>query len=192
PDLMEVAAAARNAVFLPYGHVDVAATPVVPPRAGPVRFLHLPSVRDVKGTELFENAVGELKAAGVSCSLTVADSVSNDEAARLIAGHDVLLDQLRVGWYGGVAVEAMAAGKPVVAHIVDADLPRIPAQMAADLPVVRARPDTVADVLRSVAGWTEQERAAASERSRAFAERWHMPQAVARQVLDAYEAARQE
>ena len=48
------------------------------------------------------------------------------------------MDQLFAGWYGGVAVEAMALGKPVLAYIRDEDLKFVPSKMASDLPIVRA------------------------------------------------------
>lgn len=191
PDLMPQLPADRGrAHFLPYGHVDIAAIRAAPPGDGPIRFLHLPTNRAVKGTEFFIDAVARLTREGRPCELTVAEGVSNSDALALIGTHDVLLDQLRAGWYGGVAVEAMAAGKPVVAHILEQDLACIPAGMAHDLPVVIANPDTVYEVLRTLVAEPRDRLAERAKASRAYVERWHAPERVAAQVMDAYGDAR--
>ena len=190
PDLMPQLPAERNrAQFLPYGHVDIAAIKTTPPGDGPIRFLHLPTNRAVKGTEHVIDAIGKLKRAGKPCELTIAEGVSNSTAIELMGTHDVLLDQLRAGWYGGVAVEAMAAGKPVVAHILEQDLAHIPAEMARDLPIINANPDTVFAVLRDLVAEPRDSLADRARASRAYVERWHAPGRVAAQVMEAYRGA---
>ena len=60
---------------------------------------------------------------------------------------DVLeVDQLLAGWYGGAAVEAMMMGVPVIAYMREEDLGWVPADMARELPVVSATPDSLVAV----------------------------------------------
>lgn len=185
PDLL--AALPPGAAFLPYGHVEPARHALRPPQEGrPLRLLHMPTHRAVKGTDIFVGAVQRLRAAGAAVELTLVEDRSNAEALAILAEHDVLLDQLRVGWFGGVAVEAMAMGKPVIAYLNPADEALVPAAYRAALPVIRADPTDVESVL---AGLLAAPRVALREqglRARRFVEDWHDPAAVARQVLDAY------
>ena len=185
PDLL--AALPEGATFLPYAHVEPARHALRPPAAeGPLRLLHMPTDRAVKGTALFEEAVRRLRDAGARMDLTILEGRPNAEALAAIAAHDVLLDQLHVGWFGGVAVEAMAMGKPVVAYINPRDEALVPPAYRAALPVLRADP---ADVMAALARLVAMPRAAlrdAGARGRSFVETWHDPDTIARQVLEAY------
>jgi len=185
PDLL--AALPPGAIFLPYGHVDPARHAPRPPGEGrKLRLLHMPTNRAVKGTDLFIAAVDRLRKAGAAVELTLVEGRSNAEALAILAEHDVLLDQLHVGWFGGVAVEAMAMGKPVIAHLNPADEALVPEAYRAALPVIRADPANVDAVL---AGLLATPRTALREqglRARHFVEAWHDPASVARQVLAAY------
>ena len=63
---------------------------------------------------------------------------------------DVLIDQIYGGWYGGLAVEAMALGKPVLGYIREDDLKFIPPEMAENLPIVKTCPETLQENLISL------------------------------------------
>jgi glycosyltransferase involved in cell wall biosynthesis len=184
PDLLAAVPAAR---FLAYGHVDPAGHQPRPPRAaGPLRLLHMPTNRAVKGSDLFIAAVERLRAEGLAAELTLVEGRSNAEALAILAEHDVLLDQLRVGWFGGVAVEAMAMGKPVVCYLNPADEALAPAEYRAALPLIRADPTDVEAVLRRLLGMPREALREQGLAARRFVEAWHDPRAVARQVLAAY------
>jgi hypothetical protein len=186
PDLMDVLP--PTAQFLPYGHLDIRGVAMRNPDigGGTLRFLHMPTDRRVKGTQHFLDAVCQLQREGIDCSLTIMEDRDNATAQSALLAHDVLLDQLHVGWYGAVAVEAMAAGLPVIAHLVDADRSRIPHEMDRDLPILVANPSSIADVMRQVARMNPAARNAIGAASRRFAETWHDPNTVARTVIDAY------
>jgi glycosyltransferase involved in cell wall biosynthesis len=114
------------------------------------------------------------------------ESRSNVDALDILGEHDVLLDQLRVGWYGAVAVEAMARGKPVVAHLNAMDRALIAPAFAADIPIIEATPETVVDALGRLVMMPRTALRGLGLRSRAFAETWHDPRTVARTALAAY------
>src|SRR5204862_6492338 len=86
-----------------------------PVEPGPVlRIAHAPSKRAVKGTDDVLAAVDSLRARGAPVELDLIEGVPNREACLRYAAADIVIDQLRVGWYGVLAVEAMARAKPVV------------------------------------------------------------------------------
>lgn len=186
PDLLRVLPGGSR--FLPYAIPAVATVnPVGVSRAGGLPVLaHAPSHQGVKGTRFVLDAVQRLRQEGVQFEFKLIEGVPHNEAMRLYAGADLLVDQLLVGWYGGVAVEVMALGKPVVAYIRESDLQFLPSEMSAALPIISATPATLHDVLRH---WLRGPRDALVERgrsSRAFVERWHHPRAVAETTRDTY------
>ncbi len=190
PDLMHVLPASSR--FIPYSHIDLGDwAPVYPSSipAGPLRIGHAPSNRRVKGTDRIIEAVERLKAQGCAVELVLIEGVANQEARRLYEGIDVLVDQLHAGWYGGLAVEVMALGKPVLVYIRDKDLGFIPSAMRDDLPVVRVTSDTLDEELRRVAEMPREDLIALAHRSRAFVERWHDPLAIAQVIRLDYERA---
>jgi hypothetical protein len=185
PDLL--AELPAGSIFQPYAHVDPLRATVSPPKeTGRLRFVHMPTDRSVKGTAFFIEAIETLRARGHDVSLTLVENRSNADALALLTEHDVLLDQLRVGWYGAVAVEAMARGKPVVAHLNAMDKALTAPTFAADIPIIEATPETVVDTLERLVTMPRAALRALGLRSRAFVETWHDPRIVARAALAAY------
>ena len=132
-----------------------------------------------------EEAVGRLRAEDLKVELVLVENMTHDRARLAYADADIAVDQLYAGWYGGFAVEAMALGLPVIAHIRDEDLPGVPKALHAQLPVIRQlptrfRPSSATPSRRSGA----REVAACS---RPFVECWHDPRKIARGVLSDYE-----
>jgi glycosyltransferase involved in cell wall biosynthesis len=185
PDLLDELP--PRAEFVPYAHVDPrrGRPAPLPDNPRPV-VVHLPTDRRVKGTEALVAAAEELRRDGVEVDLRLVESVPHEEALRAIVDADIVVDQLLLGWYGGVAVEAMALGRPVVAHLHAPDLARIPPEQRAGLPLVDATPQTIAAVLRSL---LEADREPLATASRAYVERWHDPLRIAERMRDAYDAA---
>ena len=103
---------------------------------------------EVKGTDAILAAVDALKAEGHDVEFVLIEKIPHDKVRAIYASADILIDQVHVGWYGGLAVELMALGKPVVAYIRRDDLQFIPRAMAEELPVVSADPATLRNVLR--------------------------------------------
>ena len=178
--------------FLPYANVDLNAW--VPPKEEPpakgaaVRVLHAPTWRDIKGTPFILDALEELKAEGENIEIVLVENVPHDEVRTLYEKTDLLVDQVRVGWYGGLAVELMALGKPVVAYIRADDLAFLPDGMADELPVVSANPQSLKETLRALIRDPEGLRDR-GRRSRAYVEKWHAPEAVAERTVSAYRDA---
>jgi glycosyltransferase involved in cell wall biosynthesis len=187
PDLAH--ALPTRARFVPYASVDPRFHRPVPrsPSAVPV-VAHAPSDRRVKGTEAVLAAVDELRARRVPLELRLVEGVSNTAARAAIQSADVFVDQLHAGWYGAAAVEAMAAGVPVLAHVRGDDLGVLPPSMRAELPVLDATPESLARRLEALLT-DAPARQALGERARAFAERWHDPRSIAQMTAELYELA---
>lgn len=186
PDLLHVLP--RQARFVPYAHVDIddwrsvdkeiSAAPVV---------LHAPSHRGAKGTKYVIAAVERLRSEGVALDFVLVENLANSEARKLYERADLVIDQLLAGWYGGLAVEAMALGKPVVCYLRDADLGFLPQEMRADLPLISATPASIYTVLRE---WLVERRGELRTRgsaARMYVERWHDPLRIARDLKADYE-----
>ena len=189
PDLLHVLPSGTE--FLPYSHISIDDWKpcFTQSENRPLRIGHAPSHRGVKGTDYLLRALDNLKADGYQFELVMVENMSNVEARRCYETIDVLVDQLFAGWYGGVAVEAMALGKPVLVYIRQEDLHFIPEAMCADLPFIQVTPSTIEAGLRAVLDMSRQELLALAKKSRAYVEKWHDPLAIAQRVKHDYELA---
>lgn len=189
PDLMHVLPASTR--FTPYSHVflDDWKPLYTQCERRPLRIVHAPSNRKVKGSELIISALDALREQGFEFELLLVEGMSNAEARKVYESADVLVDQLFAGWYGGLAVELMALGKPVLVYIRDGDLGFIPEQMKQELPFLQITPHTVEQALRELLQMPRQQLMELGQRSRAFVERWHDPLDIARGIRSDYERA---
>lgn len=193
PDLLHVLP--ERTCFLPYASLDPFSVTPSLPSLDPERslvFAHAPSHRGAKGTQYLLDAAARLTAEGAAFRLELVEGLPRAQAMRRYLECDVVIDQLLAGWYGGLGVEAMALGKPVVAYIRKSDLERIDAAFLDDLPVVDAAPDRIYDVMKRLIAMPRAELHALGARSRAFAERWHDPLVLAGQTLTAYRNSHME
>ncbi len=187
PDLLHVLP--PSARFLPYGHIDLREWPVdTTAKSGdrPV-ILHAPSHKGVKGTRFILAALDRLKAEGIPFDFVLVEGMSREEARKQYERADLLVDQLLAGWYGGLAVELMALGKPVICYIRDEDLQYIPEEMAEEIPVIRADPDTICEVLRHHLTEARENLREIGMKGRRYAEKWHDPSKIAAHLKQEYE-----
>lgn len=182
PDLLYVLP--DSAEFLPYSHISLTDWPPHYTQLAdrPLRIGHAPSHWGAKGTRLILDAVDTLRQHGFEFEFLLIEGLSNAEAKERYKTIDVLVDQLFIGWYGGLAVEAMALGKPVIAYIRNNDLRFIPAQMQQDLPIVQAEPNTIYQRLKQVLAMPRGDLLELAKRSRAYVEKWHDPAAIAMRI----------
>jgi glycosyltransferase involved in cell wall biosynthesis len=150
--------------------------------------VHAPTHREIKGTRFVVEAVDRLRHAGVAFDFALVENLERAEARRLYERADLLVDQLLLGWYGGLAVELMALAKPVVCFVRDGDLAFIPPAMRDQLPTVNATPSTLFEVLHRLLTMPREDLAELGRRSRAYVERWHDPLRIARDLGAEYEA----
>ncbi|MFE6995309.1 hypothetical protein ACFVAE_05075 [Microbacterium sp. NPDC057659] len=112
--------------------------------------LHAPTNAAVKGTGQIEPVVERLAADGIIDYQRVIRVPASEMPARYAAA-DVVLDQFAIGIYSTTSIEAMAAGRLVIAHLHDQVRDHIRMVTGLEAPIVEATPDTLGDVLRDVA-----------------------------------------
>lgn len=176
PDLLESAPRAQH---LPVA-VDLALYPFTTARAEPRLVLHAPTNRLIKGTRYVEAAFERLRPRFPGVRFLTVEGLPWSGLRELMADADVVVDQLFMGWYGMVAVEAMALGKPVLCFIREDFEPRL-----RDCPVVRCTVENLAARLEAVLGDASR-RARLGEQGRAYAKREHAAAAVAERLVALY------
>lgn len=152
----------------------------------PLRILHGPNHRTIKGTTLLEKAVARLRAEGCPIELKIVQRVTNTEMRQLVRQVDLVVEQLVIGWYGIFALEAMASGKPVFTYI-SPELERLYIHHGllelGELPVTKVTHETLVDALRAAAEG-RADLAAQSRASRAFVMKHHSLDAVGRRFAE--------
>jgi glycosyltransferase involved in cell wall biosynthesis len=169
-----------NAEVIPPGVDLTALHPVPPPRDERPVFVHAPSSRARKGTDHFVRACEEL---GVE--LEIVEGLHYEEARKRYEQADVVLDQLNAGWYGMLAIEAMALGKPVVTFLHDEAARRAEEAFGVRVPIVRAGKENLVETLRPLAESAAERRRIGAE-SRAYAEQVHDLDRVADRLVALY------
>lgn len=178
PDLLESAPRARH---LPVA-LDLGDYPCTPPSGPPTLVVHAPTNRLIKGTRYVEEAYAALAPRFPGVRFEVVERRPWSELREILARADVVVDQVFMGWYGMVAVEAMALGKPVLCFVRDDFEPRLEA-----CPIVRCTQSTLAERLGEVLS-DATDRRALGERGRAYAEREHAAPVIAGRLLELYRA----
>lgn len=113
---------------------------------GPL-IVHVPSREGVKGSHYIQQALDELKEEGHKFRFKFVTGVSHDEVIEMYSNADIVIDQLRIGWYGVASVEAMALGKCTVAYIrEDIEHHLTPFNK----PIVNANPENIKDVIKEL------------------------------------------
>jgi len=151
-----------------------------------ITIAHAPSYRSLKGTDLFLAAVDRVNARHGNLVVLLLENLPNDQVVTALDKADLLFDQLWAGWYGGVAVEAMSLGLPVLSYLREADLKYLPVSVRHRLPILQVDPDSLEQVLEAVS--TGQINVAeASRKSIEYVKSVHSPHTIGLDVLNAYE-----
>jgi glycosyltransferase involved in cell wall biosynthesis len=189
PDLLNVLPA--RAKFIPYASVDPKEWKPKPlpkaPNAVP-HIVHAPSNRDIKGTEYVLSAFERLKKEGVPFRYTLVEGMTNQKAREIYETADLLVDQLLIGYYGGLAVELMALAKPVICYIREKDLQHMPQEMVRDMPIINATPNTIYEVLKACLTTDKAELRDIGLSSRNYVETYHDPIKIAAKLVSDYKA----
>jgi glycosyltransferase involved in cell wall biosynthesis len=176
PDLLESVPTARQldvAAWLP----DYVPRPF---RDRPKLVLHAPTNRLIKGTAHIEAAFAKLRPRFPGVEFRTVEKVPWAGLRDALAECDVFVDQVFMGWYGMVAVEAMALARPALAYLRPDFEPR-----AAGCPLVRITVDTLADQLAALLADAPRRRAL-GEAGRAWVEQRHEAHVVAGRLVRLY------
>lgn len=157
------------------------ATTRTAPGTGPLRVLHAPSSRRIKGSDMIEEIVEALD--GVE--LTTVTNRPHADVLREVAAADVLVDQLNADVPGVLPAEAMALEKPVLCEFERHKL----APFARDTPVLPVTAETLAARLLELAS-DPARRARLGEEGRRYALAVHSPAVAAAAAEHVYRDAR--
>ena len=189
PDLLNVLP--TWASYLPYAHIDLASWMPIDLGNGLEipHVVHAPSHKKAKGTTHLLAAVERLKSEGILFRFSLVEGMSNDKARCVYETADLLVDQLLAGFYGGLAVELMALGKPVICYIRESDMHYLPPAMSQEMPLIQADPQSIYEVLRQWLTTRKGDLRARGLAGRGYVERWHDPMKIAGRLKNDYEQA---
>ncbi|SEM02456.1 glycosyltransferase family 4 protein [Haloferax larsenii] len=122
--------------------------------------VHAPSDKNKKGTNSILNGV-EKYTSSRDINFRLLESVENEELVQVMRNSDILIDQIRLGTFGVVSLEAMANGTPAMAYIHE-DYVRKP---VTDIPIINTNPDTItSDIARILSDEIDLHRIAKASR----------------------------
>ena len=189
PDLLNFLP--EGSLFLPYA-IDVGAFKERAKYevAKKIKVVHAPTQRACKGTEAVIKTINKINVEykGI-IDFQMIEKVPNSKALEIYREADLVIDQLRIGWYGGLATETMCMGIPTIAYINEEDLKFIPKEMAKDCldSIINANEFTLYDVLENIINNPSilvQKREAGME----YINKWHNAVNVAKITKAAYES----
>src|SRR5262249_45058988 len=150
---------------------------------------HAPSHRGFKGTRYVLDAIKRLQTEdAIDFEFILVEKLSHQDAIEVYKRADLLVDQLLAGWYGALAVELMALGKPVICYLRQEDFRFLPPGMGEELPMIGATPNSIYTVLKDWLTAPRSELIRLGQRGRQFMERWHNPLSIANDLKQRYEA----
>jgi len=82
-----------------------------------IRIVHAPTNRDVKGTVEVIESIHELQQNGYFIDFKIIENQPPAVVLEEFTKADIIVDQLKLDWYGMVSIEGMAIGVPVCTHI---------------------------------------------------------------------------
>ncbi len=168
-----------GSAFLPYSNVNLEDWKFVKKLNQNIKtILHAPSDTGLKGTKYILDAVSKLRSEGLVFKFVLVEGLPREKVKELYSEADLLVDQLLAGWYGGVAVECMALGLPVMCYLRTDDLVFLPQKMKNELPIINVDVETITNELRNFI--SNPLDITLREKNRLFVEKWHNPRLVAR------------
>lgn len=183
PDIMAVLP--ENTQFLPYPNVAIDKVNLIKrPKNGKLKIIHAPTDRAVKGTETVLQIVKKLSHK-YPIELLLVENMVHREAVRIYNQADIAVDQLKIGWYGGFAVEMMARGISVISYLRECDVKEF-VPFWQEIPIVNADSDSLEETL-TVLIENSRLREKIGRKSRRFVEKYHDPLKIAAQTKKIYE-----
>lgn len=185
PDLLSAVPQAQLMPQSVWGLADVEASFPCGESGDAVRVLHMPSRRDAKGSSHIIKECQKLVDEGLNIDFVLVEGAEHKQALLEIAKADVVIDQLIMGWYCVLSVEAAALGKAVVVGLQEEYEQRT---KLASPPFTRTTPETLASTIREL---VEQRSLLADKgrRNRDFALERHDALAHAKQSVEDYQRA---
>lgn len=149
-----------------------------------IRIVHAPSNEDYKGSKHIYSAVDNLKNR-YQFEFVKLQNLSKEELIEEILKCDLVIDQMLVGFYGILSVEAMLLQKPVICYIRE----DIWSKIERDCPIYNANPDNLEKILGHILT-NPVELIERGEKSRQYAIEYHSPKRIAEKMLRIFQEER--
>lgn len=137
---------------------------------------------DTKGTKVIKKAVETLKKEGLDVDFLFKDDLPHKDMLSYYAKADIVVEQLRFGWHGATAGEAMACEKPVVAYLRPDLIKYYP-----DIPIASANCDNLVNELRKLVK-NKKLRDSLGKKGREFVIKHYDSKKVALQLVKKYKS----
>jgi glycosyltransferase involved in cell wall biosynthesis len=133
--------------------------------------LHAPTSKAIKGTAYILEAFEQLKKEGIEFTPVLVEKTAHEEALKVYANADIIIDQLILPGTGKLASEALSMGKVVVARM---GYKTYPQKTPKDCPIVDADIHSIYNILRDLINDWEK-RQGLAKRGRAYVEQYLRP-----------------
>ena len=156
--------------------------PVIATNSLPL-IVHAPSNPEVKGTKYILDAAMKLETKGLA-KFKLIQGMKHDEALSLLQNADIVVDQLIIGDFGVLAIEAMALQKPVVCFM----RPKVLSYYEKNFegfPVINANINDIYEVLENLVTDSKL-RAEKGKLGRRYVEKYHDPDKNAELLVNVY------
>ncbi len=134
-------------------------------------FVHAPNHRLVKGTDKIIAAIKSLNKRGFPCELKIVENTSNTKLLQIIKESDAVIDQLLLGTYARLGIEAMVLGKPVFCYLRE-DLYEYN-QIWVHCPIININPDIIEECLEKFIKMKKEDRHEIGRLGREYVENYH-------------------
>ena len=142
--------------------------------------VHATNHTHFKGTQHLEDAVSDINKNGKICELIILKNAKNLDVLKAIQNADIVFDQLLLGAYGRLAIEAMSLGKPVICYLRD-DFIKLYKNWN-ECPIVNTNIDNIKEKILELMKMSDKERETIGEKSLAYVNKYHSPEYVAKKL----------
>lgn len=164
-----------------FNYIDKYLNPNKEVRTKSLTIIHAPSAYHIKGTAFIEEAITNLRIKYPFITYKRLHGVAKTDIISQLVNADIVIDQMLVGYYGVLAVEAMALAKPVVCYI----RPDLWENMKNHCPIVNANPDTLEEIVESLIN-DKKRLIEIGRKSREYALEYHSPDKSAAKILEIF------
>jgi hypothetical protein len=182
PDLLHFLPSGKSS-FMPYAVIDNSRKEGVVQNKKKFMIVHAPTQRAAKGSDLIISAVKSLQEKDSAIDLTLIENIPNEKALAFYNQADLIIDQVKIGWYGAFAVECMYMRKPVAVFINKRDLTHVPKQMADEIPdaFIHINPLNIEEKLKQYI-YDPIKLKEVAHAGESYAHKWHNPVIVAKRI----------
>jgi glycosyltransferase involved in cell wall biosynthesis len=129
-----------------------------------------------KGTKYLEKAVLEINKNGKICELIIFKDKAHNNVLKGIQNADVVFDQILLGAYGRLAIEAMSLGKPVICYLRE-DLKKL-YKIWDECPIINANIDNIKEKILELMKMSNEGREIIGQKSIEYVHKYHSPEYV--------------